>query len=162
MAMWDPLQEIDSLRREIDRAFEEAGLAPPGRRGRLAFLPGRAARQYPLVNIYDDGETFTVEALAPGLDPARIELSVLRTSLTLAGEKLGPQNVPPERIHRTERAAGRFLRTVELPAEVDPDKVTADYQNGLLVVRVPRAETARPRKIAVQTSSSNVEDPAHG
>jgi HSP20 family protein len=152
MAMWDPLQEIDSLRREIDRAFEEAGLGPLGRRGRLAFLPGRAARQYPLVNIYDDGETFTVEALAPGVDPAKIELSVLRNSLTLAGEKLGPQRVPAERIHRVERGAGRFLRTVELPAEVDPDKVTANYQNGFLVVRVPRAEAARPRKIAVQTS----------
>jgi HSP20 family protein len=152
MAMWDPLQEIDSLRREIDRAFEEAGLGPLGRRGRLAFLPGRAARQYPLVNIYDDGETFTVEALAPGLDPNKIELSVLRNTLTLAGEKLGPQNVAPERIHRVERAAGRFLRTVELPAEADPEKVTANYQNGFLVVRVPRAEAARPRKIAVQTS----------
>jgi HSP20 family protein len=152
MTMWDPLQEIDSLRREIDRAFEDAGLGPLGRRRRLAFLPGRAARQYPLVNIYDDGETFTVEALAPGLDPDRIDLSVLRNTLTIAGEKVGPQNVAAERIHRIERAAGRFLRTVELPAEVDPDKVNATYKNGFLVVTVPRAQALRPRKIAVQSS----------
>jgi HSP20 family protein len=152
MAMWDPLQEIESLRREIDRAFEEAGLGPLGRRGRLAFLPGRGARQYPLVNVYDNGETFTVEALAPGLDADKIDLSVLGNTLTIAGEKLGPHNVASERIHRIERAAGRFLRTVELPAEVDPDKVTASYKNGFLVVTVPRAEAGRPRKIAVQTS----------
>ena len=152
MTMWDPFQEMESLRREIDRAFEEAGLGPLGRRGRLAFLPGRAARQYPLVNVYDTGETFTVEALAPGLDPDKIDLSVLRNTLTIAGEKVGPQGVAPERVHRTERAAGRFLRTVELPAEVNPDKVSAMYRNGLLVITVPRAESARPRKVAIQTS----------
>lgn len=150
--MWDPLQEIDSLRRQIDRAFEDAGSPGRGGRRRLAFLPGRGARQYPLVNVYDDGETLTVEALAPGLDADKIDLSVLRNTLTIAGEKRGPQNVAPERIHRIERAAGRFMRTVELPAEVDPDKVTAMYRNGFLVVTVPRAEAARPHKIAVQTS----------
>src|SRR5919199_1243440 len=147
MTMWDPFQEIESLRREIDRAFEDAGLGPLGRRGRLAFLPGRAARQYPLVNVYDNGETFTVEALAPGLDPDKIDLSVLRNTLTIGGEKTGPQGVPPEGWHRMERAAGRFMRTVELPAEVDPDRVNATYHNGLLVVSVPRAESARPRKV---------------
>ena len=149
--MWDPLQEIDSLRRQIDRAFEDVGWGGPGGRRRLAFLPGRGARQYPLVNVYDDGETLTVEALAPGLDADKIDLSVLRNTLTIAGEKLGPQNVAPERIHRIERSAGRFMRTVELPAEVDPDKVTATYRNGFLVVTAPRAESARPRKISVQT-----------
>ena len=150
--MWDPLQEMDSLRREIDRAFEDAGLGPRGGRSRLAFLPGRGARQYPLVNVYDDGETFTVEALAPGLDADKIDLSVLHNTLTIAGEKLGPQNLAPERIHRIERAAGRFMRTVQLPAEADPDKVSANYRDGFLVVTVPRAEAARPRKISVQTT----------
>jgi HSP20 family protein len=150
MAMWDPFQEMESLRREVDRAFEEAGLGPTGRRGRLAFLPGRAARRYPLVNLYDTGDAFVVEALAPGLDPAKIDLSVLRNTLTIAGEKIGPQGVAPERVHRTERAAGRFLRTVELPTEVDPDRVSATYKNGLLTVTVPRAESARPRKVAIQ------------
>jgi HSP20 family protein len=152
MGMWDPLQEIDTLRREIDRAFEEAGLGPLGGRPRLAFLPGRGPRQYPLVNVYDDGKTFTVEALAPGLDPDKIDLSVLQNTLTISGEKPGPQSVAPERIHRIERSAGRFLRTVQLPAEADPDKVNASYRNGLLVVTVPRAEAALPRKITVQAS----------
>lgn len=150
--MWDALSEIDSLRRQIDRAFEDVGWGGAGGRRRLAFLPGRGARQYPLVNVYDDGETLTVEALAPGLDTDKIDLSVLRNTLTIAGEKPGPHNIAPDRIHRIERAAGRFMRTVELPAEIDPDKVTARYANGFLVVTVSRAEAARPRKIAVQTS----------
>jgi HSP20 family protein len=150
MTMWNTLNEIDGLRREIDRAFDEAGLSPLARRGRMAFLPGRAARQYPLVNVYDRGETFTVEALAPGLDPEKVDLTVLRNTLTISGEKVGPQEVASERWHRMERSAGRFMRTVQLPAEADPDKVSATYRNGLLVVTVPRAESARPRKVTIQ------------
>jgi HSP20 family protein len=152
MTFWDSFHDVDGLRREIGRAFEEAGLSPLGRTRRVAFLPGRAARQYPLVNVYDNGESFTVEALAPGLDADRVDLTVLRNTLTIAGEKVGPHGVSAERWHRMERSAGRFVRTVELPAEADPDKVSATYRNGLLVVSVPRAESARPRKVAIQAA----------
>ena len=149
MPVWDPFREFEELRREIDRAFEQAGvgLFP---RWRLAFLPGRAARLYPLVNLSDDGETVTVEALAPGVDPEKFEVTVVGSTLTIGGEKVGLGDVPPERLHRSERAAGRFVRTLELPAEVDPAKVTAHYRNGVLLLTLPRAETVRPRRIAVQ------------
>ena len=152
MAMWDPFGELDELRREIDRAFGDAGLRPPGRRRRQAFLPGRAARQYPLVNIYDDGSSFYVEALAPGLDPEQLEVTALAKTLTIAGEKPGLTGVSPERVHRSERAAGRFVRSVELPHEVDPDQVKAEYKNGLLLLTLPRAEAARPRRVTIQAS----------
>ena len=152
MAVFDPFRDMEALRQEIDRAFQEAGLAAVGGRGRQAFLPGRGARQYPLVNIYDDGHAFRVEALAPGVDPATLDVTVVRNTLTIAGEKAGLKDIPAERIHRSERAAGRFVRTVALPTEVDPDKVGAQYRNGLLLLTLPRAESARPRKIAVQAS----------
>jgi HSP20 family protein len=150
MAIADPWREIEALRREVDRVFSELGLGPLGRPWRLAFLPGRAARQYPLVNLHDDGQNFYVEALAPGVDPDRFEVTVLGNTLTLSGEKRGLPDVPPERIHRSERAAGRFVRTIELPAEVDPNKVSAEYKHGLLVVTLPRAEAARPRRVTVR------------
>lgn len=151
MATWDPFRDFEALRQEIDRAFEQAGLRTlPA--GRLAFLPGRAARQYPLVNLYDDGRNLYVEALAPGVDPEKLEVTVLGNVLTIAGEKSGLANVPPERIHRSERAAGRFLRTIELPVEVDPNKVSATYQRGLLLLTLPRSEAAQPRRITVHTA----------
>ncbi len=150
MAVYDPLREVERLRRDLERAFGDEAAAR--RAWRLAFLPGRAARQYPLVNLYDDGERFTVEALAPGVDPAHLDVTVMRNTLTIAGEKPGPVGVPAERIHRNERAAGRFVRTVELPTEVDADGVSAEYRNGLLRVSVPRAESAKPRRVAVQVS----------
>ena len=155
MAGADPFLALERVRRDLERAFgdvgDEAPAGPPaGRAWRRAFLPGRAARLYPLVNLYDDGEAFTVEALAPGVDPAGLDVTVAGSTLTIAGEKPGPAGVPPERVHRSERAAGRFVRTVELPTEVDPDGVRARYRNGLLLVTVPRAASARPRRVAVQ------------
>jgi HSP20 family protein len=150
MRNWDPFTDLDTLRREIDRALGESGARPGARAGRPGFLPGRGARQYPLVNVYDDGERYVVEALAPGVDPEKLEVNVVRSTLTISGEKLGPSGVAPERVHRNERAAGRFVRTVDLPVEVEPSQVTAQYRNGLLVLALPRAEAARPRRVTVQ------------
>ena len=150
MSIWDPFRELETLRREIDRVVGESGLGSLPRRARLAFLPGRGARQYPLVNLHDDRENLYVEALAPGLDPSKIDVTVTGNTLTLAGEKPGPGDVPSERIHRNERAAGRFVRMVELPADVDGSRVSAQYRNGLLLLTMPRAESARPRRITVQ------------
>ena len=146
MAVWDPFGEFERLRQELDRAAGRFGVRSP----RLAFLPGRAARQYPLVNLYDDGTNFQLEALAPGVDPAALEVTVVQNRLTLSGEKRSAGDVAPERLHRVERAAGRFVRTIDLPAEVEADRVEAQYRNGLLTLTLPRAETAKPRRVTVQ------------
>jgi len=150
MAQWNPWQEIEALRRGIDRAFEQGGVPLPSP-FRSAFLPGRAAREYPLVNLYDDKDNVYIEALAPGLDPASLNVSVVRNTVTLSGEKPRvPTEVKPEAFHREERAAGKFVRSLELPSEVDADKVTAEYKNGLLLVTLSKAESAKARQIKVQ------------
>lgn len=152
MAQWNPWQDMDVLRREIDRSFERAGVQFPPL-FRTAFLPGRAAREYPLVNLHEDKDTVYVEALAPGLDPASLNVSVVRNTLTLTGEKpRTATEVKPEAFHREERAAGKFVRSLELPVEVDENKVKAEYTNGLLLVTLPKAEKAKPRQISVQVA----------
>ena len=148
MAVWDPFVELERLRQEFDRAGRPGSARSPGR---FAFLPGRGARQYPLVNVADDGESFYVEALAPGVDPDQLEITVVQNRLTIAGEKRGGDDNAPERVHRVERAAGRFLRTVDLPVEVDADRVEAQYKNGLLKLTLPRAAASRPRRVTVQS-----------
>jgi len=152
MLQWNPIQEMETLRREIDQAFQNFGLLtdPPSR---TAFLPGRAAREYPMCNIHEDTNTIYVEALAPGLDPASLRVTLARNTLTLAGEKQRvTAEVTPEAFHRSERAAGKFVRTVELPLDVDESKVQAEYKNGLLLVTLPKSEKARPRHIDVQVA----------
>jgi HSP20 family protein len=152
MAEWNAWQGLDTLRREIDRAFEDFGFRTEPF-ARSAFLPGRAARRYPLINLHEDRDHIYVEALAPGVDPASLQLTVVRNTLTVAGEKRrAPGDIKPEAFHRSERATGKFMRSIELPVEVDEDKVKADYRNGVLVVTLPKAEKARPKHINVQVA----------
>ena len=149
MAQWNPFQEMEALRKEMDRLFGTIG-SQTLPFARASFLPGRAARRYPLVNISEDKDTYYVEALAPGVDPNNLNLSVIRNTLTISGEKLRVgAEVKPDAYHRNERAAGRFVRTVELPAEVDEAKVKADYKNGLLLVTLPKHEKAKPKQVAI-------------
>ncbi len=147
-----PIVDLDALRREIDRTFEEFWSDRPPRTWRGAFLPGRAARQYPLVNLTEDEGNLYVEALAPGVDPRTLDLSVVQGTLTIKGEKPGLAQVSAEAYHRNERAAGRFVRTIELPAEVDPAKIHADYRNGLLLVTLPKSEKAKPKQISISVA----------
>jgi HSP20 family protein len=146
---WHPWQSLEALRRDIDRAFSSAG-ATGGPAFRTAFLPGRAARQYPLINLAEDRDHIYIEALAPGIDPASLDLAVVRNVLTISGEKRRhPEDIKPEAFHRSERAAGKFVRTLELPVEVDADRVKAEYKHGLLMVTLPKAEAAKPKQINV-------------
>jgi HSP20 family protein len=157
MAEWNPWHGIDLLRRDIDRAFEQAGWRNGGRSGRAfptAFLPGRAARAYPLVNVSEDAHALYVEALAPGLDPAAVQLTVQDNRLTITGEKRRlAADIQPEAFHRSERAAGKFVRTLPLPVEVNHEQVQADYKNGLLLITLPKAEKAKPKQIQVRFSA---------
>lgn len=149
MRTWDPFSDIEVVRREIDRALASQYGGNGGRAGRsaAAFLPGRAARAYPLINLAEDKDSLYVEALAPGVRPESIDLMVVRNTLTIAGEKAPSAEVPAEKFHRNERAAGKFVRAVDLPSEVDSNGVTARYTDGLLTITLPKAETAKPKQI---------------
>jgi HSP20 family protein len=152
MVQWNPFEDMQALRREIDRAFADFG------RGenpsyRVAFLPGIGPRQYPLVNLFEDKDKVYVEALTPGVDPQSLNVTVLQNRLTLSGEKspIG-DDVKPEAFHRNERASGKFLRSLDLPVEVDDGNVQAEYKNGVLLVAIPKAEKAKPKQITVNVA----------
>ena len=148
---WDPFREMDALRREIDRAFEDFGWS--GRHEGLGALPGTTRTGYPMLNVSADNDHITVTALAPGLDTESLDLSVEGGVLRMAGQKAPLSgDIQPERFHRNERGAGRFIRTLTLPAPVDADKVSAEYHNGLLTVTLPKAESAKPRRINVSVN----------
>jgi HSP20 family protein len=154
MANGNRWNNMEALRSGIDRAFEQFNFRPQPF-FQTAFLPGQAARRYPLINLHDEQDTLYVEALAPGVEPASMELTVVGHTLTIAGEKRRhPDDIKPEAFHRSERAAGRFRRSIELPLEVDATKVKADYHNGLLLVTLPKSERAKPKQIPVQVAET--------
>lgn len=109
------------------------------------------ARQYPGVNLWEDGDTAFVEAELPGLSMDDVEVLVTGSELTINGERkiAAPQNAT---YHRRERAAGRFSRTVALPWEIDSDRVEASFSEGVLTVKLPKCESCKPRKVKVLPS----------
>jgi HSP20 family protein len=151
MAEWNPFADMESLRREIDRAFEGFGLGEAPSR-RVAFLPGREPRHYPLINLLEDKDNFYVEALTPGVDPQSMNVTATQNRLTLSGEKSSVGDIKPDAFHRNERASGKFVRTIDLPLEINEAQIQAEYKNGLLVVTLPKAEKAKPKQISVKVA----------
>lgn len=148
MASWDVFRELDNLRREIDEAFRGVGFNRPFG---PTFLSPTTARRFPLVNCSEDDGNVYVEALIPGVDPKDVDLSVLRNTLTISGERK-PFAEMKGIVHRTELGSGRFSRTLELPVDIDAGKITAQCKDGIMTVTMAKAEHAKPKKIEIKLS----------
>ncbi|MBW7905058.1 MAG: Hsp20/alpha crystallin family protein [Phycisphaerae bacterium] len=111
------------------------------------FAPA-AVRPYPAVNIYSAGDALLVEAEVPGVRREDLEILTTGNELTIKGRRPGDdENLT---FHRRERGVGEFTRVVTLPIDVDADKIEATLQDGVLTLRLPKAESARPRQITVK------------
>jgi HSP20 family protein len=147
MASWQPYTDLwgkmNQFRQEIDRLFESFGLND----GSWPTL----AVAYPAVNVWEDGKHVYVEAELPGMELDDLEIYVTGgNQLTIKGERK-PWNPGQGVWHRQERSFGTFTRLIELPYDVDADKVEARFHNGVLTITMPKSETAKSRKIAVKT-----------
>src|SRR5713101_2301528 len=139
-AMWDLLQDMRRLQRDMERVF--GGLSPAWRWP----LTG----EYPPIDLTRDDKGITLEALCPGADRDSLDMTVLGDAVTIRGERKADPGVAEERYHRRERPLGAFTRTVSVGERLDPDQAQATYTNGILRVRLARAPEAAPKKIAIQ------------
>ena len=138
MRMADPFQTLLALQRSLDSA-------------RMSDWFGNATTSrgsYPPLNIFRQKDDYVVVAELPGVDKQSLEVEVHKNQLRIAGEKTVDYDEKLS-VHRRERLEGRFDRTIRIPGEVDADKVKAEFQNGVLAVHLPRAESAKPRSVAV-------------
>ena len=145
MTNWNLFREMDNLRKEMDELFSGIG----GSSIETAFLPGVGTQRYPKINLSEDQESYYLEALLPGIDEKDIDLSVAGNTLTLSGERKEETDEGGRTWHRRERGYGKFLRTIELPSDINGKKVSAEYKNGLLTVTMAKAESAKPKKISI-------------
>ena len=143
----DLFSELSRMHSGLDRLFGEFD-SPVGR----AVRSSCKASVYPPLNIYNDGESFVVRAEVPGVDPKSINLEVTGDTLTLRGERKLPELAEGAAYHRRERDFGQFRRSLTLPERVDSSKVMASCQDGVLEIRLPQAEEARARTIAVKAN----------
>jgi HSP20 family protein len=118
---------------------------------RVGARATRRSVAFPAVNLYETSNEYVLTAELPGLSGDDIDLSVERNRVTLRGERKieHPQDAS---LHRVERKAGIFRRTIELPVDVDADKVQAVCRNGVLMLQIPKVAAQQPRQIAVKSS----------
>lgn len=151
MARWDLFREMEKMSREMNEVFR--GIENGRRTWERVFFPELSGSGLPKINVYQDEENVWVEAMLPGVKPEELEMNVLRNTLTLSGERKAesPNNGHPV-YHRRERGGGKFMRTVELPYAVDSAKAEAIYKDGMLQVKLPKAEEAKPKKLLVKAA----------
>ena len=149
MATWDVFKELDSLRKEIDAAFRGAGYSRPFG---TTFLSPLTTSRFPLVNFSEDAGHLYIEALVPGVDPKDVDLSVLRNTVTISGERKPFAEKEGQIVHRSELGSGKFSRTVELPVDIDPEKISAVCKNGIMQITLAKAAHAKPKKIEIKLS----------
>jgi HSP20 family protein len=139
---FDPFRDITSLRDEMNRLFSRTiGEGSPA-----------GSAWTPAVDIFDASDAILLKAELPGLAADDIDIEVDDNVLTLKGERRFEDRVEEGRYYRLERAYGQFQRSVTLPQGVKADEISASFDQGVLTVRVPKADEVKPRKIAVATN----------
>lgn len=140
-------RELMSLQERMNRLFDDFF---PGQRnkgeGQNYLLSGDWT---PAVDISEDEDAITLKADIPGVDPDSIDIRVEGNTLIIRGERKFEREEKRENFHRVERSYGSFVRAFTLPYSVQTDKIDARYENGVLIARLPKAESAKPRQIKV-------------
>jgi len=149
LVRWDPFREFTQIQDRLNRVFTDAY----GRQGSDEGLLTSGA-WVPPVDIYQNGDTeLVLKAELPDMVREDIDVTVDNGTLTIKGEKKFAGEPKEEQFHRIERRYGAFSRSFSLPPTVDATKVSAEYKNGVLTVRLPVREEAKPRSIKVDVAA---------
>lgn len=144
---WAPFQEMATVQERMDRLFNEMY----GRHDEDVMTRGAWV---PPVDIYDNGkQELVIKAELPAMTRDDIDITVEDNTLTLRGEKKFEQDVKEEQYQRVERTYGSFSRSFALPPTVDVGKVSAEYKEGVLTIRLPLREDALPKQIKVDVAA---------
>jgi len=134
-------EQLDRMRRQFDQLFGDAQGAPRGLLGAGVFPP---------INLTEDTDKFYVRAELPGVMSDDIEMQATAKNLSISGERKIQAENEEVRYHRREREAGKFSRIITMPTEIDPDRIEAKMQDGILTIHVPKAEAVKPRQISIK------------
>ena len=143
----DPFREFAQLQDRLNRAFSDAyGRSDEGLLSTGSWMPP--------VDIYQNGnQELVLKAELPDMTREDIDVTVDKGTLTIKGEKKLSTEVKEEQFHRVERRYGTFSRSFSLPTSVDATRVAAEYKNGVLTVKLPLREEAKPRSIKVDVAA---------
>jgi HSP20 family protein len=144
LVRWTPMRNIQSFQEEMNRMFNE--FFRGGNGGEQGWLAGAWT---PPVDIYETDDALVLKAELPGVSKDDVSIEIHNNTLILRGERKHEAEVKEDHYHRVERAYGTFQRSFVLPTMVDQEKVQASYHDGILELRLPKLESAKPRRIAI-------------
>ena len=140
---WEPLRELSSLQNEMNRLFNTVVDTPGGNAG----APMR--RWVPAMDLVESEDQFLLRADLPGMKQEDVSIEFEDNVLTISGERRSEHQEEREGYQRVERAFGAFSRTLTLPKGIDPEAISAGFENGVLEVRIPKPEESKPRRITI-------------
>ncbi len=139
----DPFRDLIEMQSEMNRALDSYFGREPH--------PGALDRVWvPAVDIYETKDDLVVAAELPGVKEKDIHLSIVGDTLSLRGQRVPDHQAKEENYHRIERWSGSFESHIQLPIPVQTDRVRASYREGVLEIRLPKIEEARPREIKIE------------
>jgi len=141
---WDPFDELASLRESMERLFDDFFTT---RRPARALAP---TVWEPAIELYETDTDVVFRAEMPGIDPKHVDVTVSEDTLIIKGESKAEQEQKGRSYYRREMRYGMFERSVSLPTSVQSDQAKASFKNGVLEVRVPKAERARAKTVKVE------------
>ena len=144
LVKWNPWKEMTHLQHRMHNLINEPFFRSDGETEDLSLRAW-----YPAVDMFDDDDKIVIKAELPGLDKKDLSVDIKDRVLTLSGVRHYDNEVKEENYYRRERATGNFKRSFHLPADVEPDQITADFKNGLLKIEIPKPEEQKPKQITV-------------
>ena len=149
LTRWDPFRDMLTLHNTIDQLFNHSfrslggWQAPP----QAIALP---------LEVVETPDAFMVTAAVPGIEPGALDITLSNNLLTISGEFKQVQHADNVRYHLSEQPYGHFSRTLTLPTAFAAEQISADYHNGLVIITLPKAEAAKPKRIPVQSNGQKV------
>jgi HSP20 family protein len=143
---WNPFRDMSLLQQQMNRMFDNTLLGWPAENETNTWFPA--------ADLYETEHDLVLRADLPGVDPKQVDLRVENNVLTIRGERPFEGNkAKEENFHRVERLYGAFARSFTLSTAVDPDKIKANYKDGVLTITLPKAEAAKPKRIQIAAAA---------
>src|SRR5436305_1246632 len=158
---WEPARELATIQTEMNRLFKT--FFEPSSGTNSSFTT--AVRAWiPPMNLVETCDDFVLRADLPGVSESDVNIELEDNGLTICGERKAKHEERKEGYYRVERASGAFSRSLTLPEGVDPDRVQANFDRGVLEVRIPKPEQRKPRKVTISAgggASNTIEASEH-
>jgi HSP20 family protein len=147
LVRWNPFGDMSLLQNQMNRLFDTALQGWPGdSNGTTSWIPA--------ADIYESDNELVVNLDLPGVDPKTVDVRIENNVLSIRGERQFDEKLNKENFHRVERSYGPFARSFTLSTSVNPDSIRADFKAGVLSITLPKAESAKPKRIQIAATAA--------